>query len=324
MSLNQIIFRPFSSSDDIPRLLRLRCAVEAEDHSGDQVTEESLRTQLALPGHDPARDRTVALDPADPDNVIGYNLVWLQPGEQTAQANVIVHPAWRHQGIGSVLLEQALTRASQLGAAQAVIYAHQKHPAAGAFLRKHGFQPAGAYTEMRAPGDGRLPPTVWPYGYQVRTYAEVQDLAILTQVFNECYQDLPGHHQVNQEQMAGYLAEFDPQGLFLVFSEKNRPVGVSRVEMSPERNTKNGVPTGYIDSPGIYSPHRRLDLYRALLLTGMKWLQSQGAALIELESWGDKQEVLRSYADLGFTILRQVVTYRRTLTDQPEPLTLIP
>jgi ribosomal protein S18 acetylase RimI-like enzyme len=111
--------------------------------------------------------------------------------------------------------------------------------------------------------------------------------------------------------MAEYLTQFIPESLFLVFSEKNRPVGVSRVELSPERSTKNGLPTGYIDSPGIYSPHRRLDLYRALLLTGMKYLQAQGAALIELESWGDKQEVLRSYSDLGFTILRQIATYQR-------------
>ena len=324
MSLNQIIFRPYSPSDDLPRLLRLRLAIEAEDQQGDETSEEALRAQLALPGHDPARDRTVALDSAKPDTLLAYNLVWLQPGEQTAWANVVVHPAWRRQGLGSTLLEKALSHARQLGAAQVNLSAHHTHPAAGAFLRKHGFQPAGAYTELRAPADRRLPPVVWPYGYTVRPYAEVQDLAILTQVFNECYQDLWGHSQVSQEQMAGYLAEFDPHGLFLVFSEKNRPVGVSRVEMSTERSTKNGLPTGYIDSPGIYSPHRRLDLYRALLLTGMKWLQSQGAALIELESWGDKQEVLRSYADLGFTHLRQVVTYRQTLTDQPAPLPPIP
>ena len=314
MSLNQIIFRPYSPSDDLPRLLRLRLAVEAEDQQGDEISEEGLRAQLALPGHDPARDRTVALDPADPNTLIGYNLVWLPTNSDAAQANVIVHPAWRRQGIGRALLQQALAHLRQLGAAQVNIYAHQSHPAAGAFLRAHGFLPAGAYTEMRAPADRRLPPVVWPYGYQMRPYTEVQDLAILTQVFNECYQDLPGHHQVTPEQMAEYLSQFIPEGLFLVFSEKNRPVGVSRVEMSPERSAKNGVPTGYIDSPGIYSPHRRLDLYRALLLTGMKWLQSQGAALIELESWGDKQEVLRSYADLGFTPLRQVVTYRQTLT----------
>lgn len=315
MPTDQLIFRPFSPEDDIHRLLRLRRAVEAEDHEGADNTEENLRAQLALPGHDPARDRIVALAPADPETLVGYNLVWLPPGEDTAQVNVIVHPAWRRQGIGRLLLEKALAHLRQLGAAQVVMYAHQAHPASGAFLRAHGFQAAGAYTEMRAPAGGRLPPVVWPYGYQVRPYAEVNNLAILTQAFNECYQDLPGHHQVSQEQMAGYLAEFDPQGLFLVFSEKNRPVGVSRTELSAERSAKNGAPTGYIDSPGIYSPHRRLDLYRALLLTGMKWLQSQGVSLIELESWGDKQEVLRSYFDLGFTTLRQVITYQQALTD---------
>jgi mycothiol synthase len=313
MPLDQVLFRPFSPEDDIPCLLRLRLTVEAEDHEGADNTEEYLRLQLALPGHDPAHDRLVAAAAADPDSLLGYNLVWLPPGEQTAQANVIVHPAWRRRGIGSALLAQALARLRQLGAAQVEVYAHHKHPAAGAFLQAQDFQPAGAYTEMRAPADRRLPPTVWPYGYQVRTYAEVQDLAILTQMMNECYHDLPGHHPASQEQMAKWLPQFTPEGLFLLFSEKNRPVGISRVELSPARSTKNGISTGYIDSPGIYSPHRRLDLYRALLLTGMKWLQSQGAALIELESWGDKQEVLRSYFDLGFQIIRQIITYRRKL-----------
>ncbi len=314
MPIDQVLFRPFSPEDDIPRLLRLRLAVEAQDQEGADNTEENLRAQLALPDHDPAHDRMLAADSANPDSLVGYTLVWLPPGEQTAQANIIVHPDWRRRGIGSALMEQALARLRQLGATQTEIYAHHKHPAAGAFLQANGFKPAGAYTEMHAPADQRLPPTVWPYGYQVHTYAEVQDIAILTQLMNECYHDLPGHHPVSQEQMAEWLPQFTPEGLFLLFSEKNRPVGISRVELSPARSAKNGVSTGYIDSPGIYSPHRRLDLYRALLLTGMKWLQGQGAALIELESWGDKQEVLRSYRSLGFTILRQIITYRRSLT----------
>ena len=313
MPSNQFIFRPFSLEQDIPRLLRLRLAVEAEDQEGADNREETLRTQLALPGHDPAQDRVVAYQAENLDELAGYHLVWLPPGEQTAQVNVVVHPAWRRQGLGSTLLAQALQRARRLRATQMVIYAHHTHPAAGAFLRKHGFQPVGAYTEMRAPGDQRLPPTVWPYGYQVRAYAEVQDLASLTQAMNESYHDLPGHQHVSQEQMAQWLPQFDQEGLFLVFSEKNRPVGISRVELSNERSARNNLPTGYIDSPGIYSPHRRLDLYRALLLTGMKWLQRQGVALIELESWGDKQEVLRSYFELGFKVVRQVITYHRKI-----------
>jgi mycothiol synthase len=313
MPADQIIFRPFDPEQDIPRLLNLRLAVESVDQEGTDTSTEALRAQLASPGHDPARDRLVAVVAAEPDLLAGYHLVWLPPAEQTAHMNVVIHPAWRRQGIGTTLLAQALGHARQLGAEKVNIYANQAHPAASAFLRKHGFQVGGAYTEMRAAGDQRLPPTVWPYGYQVRTYAEVQALATLTQAMNESYEDLPGHHQVSQEQMAEWLPMFDPDGLFLLFSEKNRPVGISRVELSAERSAKNGVSTGYIDSPGIYSPHRRLDLYRALLLTGMKWLQSRGAALIELESWGDKQEVLRSYLDLGFHIQRQVITYQRQL-----------
>ncbi len=286
MQDDQVIFRQFLPEEDIPRLLRLRAAVETEDQEGAGNSEESLRAHFALPGHDPARDRTVAVEAAGPDQLIGYNLAWLPPGEQTAQVNVIVHPAWRRQGLGSALLRKALDHARALGAARVTTYAHQKHPAAGSFLLKHGFQAAGAYTEMRTAASVRLPPAVWPYGYQVRSYAEVGDLAILTQAMNECYQDLPGHHSVSQEQMAEWLPDFDPQGLFLVFSEKNRPVGISRVELSADRTARNGVPTGYIDSPGIYPPHRRLDLYRALLITGMKWLQAQGQSWIELEFLG--------------------------------------
>jgi mycothiol synthase len=310
---SQVIFRQFNPDEDISRLLRLREAIEAVDHEGADNREESLRAQLAQPGHNPARDRVVAAQSANPDMLVGYNLVWLRPGEPMAYATVMVHPEWRHQGMGGALLQRALAHAYKMGATKATIYTIAENPAAGPFLRKYGFLPAGAYTEMRTPGDQHLPPTVWPYGYQVRTYAEVQNLEILTQVYNECYQDLWGHHQVSQEQMAGWLPEFDPQGLFLVFSEKNRPVGVSRVELSADRSARNGVPTGCIDSPGIYAPHRRLDLYRALLLTGMKYLQSQDQSLIELESWGDKQEVLRSYADLGFKIIHQAIAYQISL-----------
>jgi mycothiol synthase len=314
MNLDQVILRRFEPGEDISRLLSLHQAVEIQDQpGGPPVSEEKLRQQLTLPGHNPDRDRMVACLKDDPAQVIGYNLVWLPPQATEARANIIVHPAWRHQGLGSRLMQQLLEHARQLGATQVTIGAHHTHPVAGAFLRKHGFLPIGTYTEMRAPADQLLPPTVWPYGYTVRPYSEINDLATLTQVFNESYADLWGHYQVSQEQMAGYLAEFDPRGLFLVFSEKNRPVGVCRVEMSAERTNYNGAPTGYIDSPGIYSPHRRLDLYRALLLTGMKWLQKQGSAWIELESWGDRQEVLRSYFDLGFTISRQVVEYQKAL-----------
>ena len=181
--------------------------------------------------------------------------------------------------------------------------------AAPAFLQKHGFAPQGAYTELFLTEDVRLPPVILPYGYTLRTYAEVQDISILTQAMNLSYIPLWGHQEVTEAEMASWLPKFNQQGLLLAFSEKGRVIGISRVEPSPERSSKNGVPTGYIDAPGVVPQHRRLDLYRALVLTGIRWLRAQGHALVEMESWGDKLEVLKMYRELGFKDKRQLVCF---------------
>jgi ribosomal protein S18 acetylase RimI-like enzyme len=181
-------------------------------------------------------------------------------------------------------------------------------------LQKHGFIAQGAYTELRFTEGVRLPPVIWPYGYTMRPYAEVQDVSILTQAMNLCYIPLWGHHEVSEKEMSSWLPNFNQQGLFLVFSEKGRVIGISRVEPSSERTQKNGVPTGYIDAPGIVPQHRRLDLYRALVLTGIRWLHEQGQSLIEMESWGDKLEVLKMYRELGFTDIRQLVCFQVDLS----------
>ena len=152
----------------------------------------------------------------------------------------------------------------------------------------------------------------------MRTYAEVQDISILTQAMNLSYIPLWGHQDVSEAEMASWLPDLNQDGLFLVFSEKGRVVGISRAELSPERTVKNGQPTGYIDAPGVVPQHRRLDLYRALVLNGINWLRVQGQVLIEMESWGDKLEVLKMYRELGFTDVRQLISYQLDLTAQGE------
>ena len=113
-------------------------------------------------------------------------------------------------------------------------------PTPGILLRQvscksMALSPKGAYTELRLSEGIRLPPVIWPYGYTMRPYAEVQDISILTQAMNLCYIPLWGHHEVSENEMASWLPDFNQQGLFLVFSEKGRVIGISRVEPSPER-----------------------------------------------------------------------------------------
>ncbi len=315
MNLDYSLIRSFLPDKDLPQLSALYTAVEAVDHAGSEVSEQALRSQSELPGYEPAKNRWVVDAPDEPHALIASGVVSLAPGSHLAEANILVHPNWRRRGIGSALLSLVIDRSNELEASDVQIYTNARHPAAPGFLQSHGFVPQGAYTELRLTEGVRLPPVIWPFGYTMRTYAEVQDLRALTEAMNLCYIPLWGHHEVSENEMSAWLPNFNQQGLFLVFSEKGRVIGISRVEPSPERTLKNGVPTGYIDAPGIVPQHRRLDLYRALVLTGIRWLYSQGKTLVEMESWGDKLEVLKMYRELGFTDIRQLVCYQIELSN---------
>ena len=313
LDINQLPIRPFSPDQDIPRLLSLYAAAETIDQEGIDLSEQTLLSQLNLPGHDPVHDRWVVDSPDGSSSLIGSALIRFTPETLMANANIIVHPDWWHLGIGSILLTRVIERARQRKAGIIQIFANPKHGDALGFLQERGFILQGAYTELRLTEGIRLPPAIWPFGYTMRPYAQVQDLSILTQAMNLSYIPLWGHQEVNESEMATWLPNFNQDGLFLVFSEKGRVVGISRVEPSPERTLKNGKPTGYIDAPGVVPQHRRLDLYRALVLTGINWLRGQGQSLIEMESWGDKLEVLKMYRELGFKDIRQLESYELNL-----------
>jgi ribosomal protein S18 acetylase RimI-like enzyme len=68
----------------------------------------------------------------------------------------------------------------------------------------------------------------------------------------------------------------------------------------------------------VVPQHRRLDLYRALVLTGISWLRQQQQLIIELESWGDKLEVLKMYRELGFEDIRQLLCFQRELSNDDQ------
>jgi mycothiol synthase len=314
MDQEQLVIRTFSINQDLQPLLSLYSAIEATDHSGMDVSEKAVRNQLELPGHDPQKDRWVVEAPDAPASLLACALIQVSPASPIANANILVHPEWRRHGIGAGLLSRVMGRAQELQASAVQIFANTDLPAAVGFLRKNSFELQGAYTELRLAEGTRLPPVIWPFGYTMRTYAEVQNLATLTEAMNLSYIPLWGHHAVSEQEMASWLPGFNQQGLFLVFSEKGRVVGISRVEPSAERTLINNAPTGIIDAPGVVPQHRRLDLYRALVLTGIRWLQDQGQTMIEMESWGDKLEVLKMYRELGFKDVRQLMCYQKNLS----------
>lgn len=308
-----LIIREFSKETDIPGLLQLFGEAEAVDHVGYLEDVDSLNQQLSLTGDDPNHVRWVMPHPDDPAKFLGFAVYWMHPEKKTARFDLLIHPDWRRQGLGTQLTTTIIENCHNMGGIFLEVSVDTKIPSSEAYLQKAGFQPQGSYHEMRKMIPARLPTPVWPYGYQVRTYAEVQDITALTYAMNVSYEGLWGHQEVTEDQMSSWLQHFRQDSLFLVYSPSGKLVGISRVDIDKARSMKNDIPTGYIDAPGFHHHHRRMDLYRALLLQGMHWLQNQNQEMVEMESWGEKKEILNLYLDMGFETIRTRVTYRLLL-----------
>ena len=139
-------------------------------------------------------------------------------------------------------------------------------------LSEHGFRRAGAYIRMHAdevPVRKREPSLL-----EERDYAEVLARA---------YSGLWGHKLVSP------LAE-PPEGAVVVGVPV---VGLCRVW--PEKR--------YIDGPGVLPDGREPDAYASLLVSACTVL---GAGPADLESWGDAEDTIEAYEDLGFDVVERV------------------
>lgn len=300
--------RAFHPAQDFAALTGLRQRVEAHDQDGVDASDPALRAQLAWPNHDPARDRWVVDDPHAPGELAAHGLTWLPPNSRAARVHIIVAPQWRRQGLGTALWALAVQRARQLGAGAAVSYVNGQNPAANAFLVKQGCTLDWPYIEMRRTAP-QVPAGCLPPGFAVRSYAEVQDLPLLTRAMNEAYAGQAGHNETDEAEMAGWLADFSQPGLLLLFAPGGELAGISRTEVNADRSAANGCPTGYIDAPGLLPAYRSPETYRGLLRAGLAWLAGQGCAWVELEGWGEPPERLEMFAREGFSLLKHINAY---------------
>lgn len=293
--------RPFNPELDILGLVTLRAEIETVDQVGTNTSEAAVQAQMKWLGHDPAKDRWVAESSDPSDKFVGHAWIFAQSPKRSI-LSVGVHPAWRRKGIGKSLLTRALDRAKEHGASQVVSATEANNTSGDAFLRHHGFSPAGHNRFLMAPADLSPQEPGWPAGYAVRSFSEVQDLSVLVQACNRCYKDMWGHRENTElstekfydDLMKQYPDLFPPEGIFITFAPDQTIAGVcfSRIEDQQK----------IIDSPAVIPAYRQQDLQRPLILAAMRWLNTQAKGGFQLQTWGDNERAVRIYHELGFTL----------------------
>jgi hypothetical protein len=117
-------------------------------------------------------------------------------------------------------------------------------------------------------------------------------LALVPQLQVACFSGVWGHHRP--------ALEPDPDATFVGLHEAGAWVGICEVDV--ERNE--------IDSPGLLAPFRTADRYARLVREASSLL---APGLVALETWGDTEETLSAYGELGFELVEYVPGWERVV-----------
>ena len=302
---NSFKIRHYIPEQDVSALSRMLTEVESIDRDGEDTSEEYLRSMNEWPNFDP--DRNVWVAESDGE-LVGYGQI-LPRTNNYSSMYIVVQPSQRRKGLGSTLLSLALTRARETESHSFLVYATRQNVGSNAFLKHHGFEVAGTSGVMVAPVDN-FPRAEIPSGYSLRRYPELGDPQIVVQALDQCYKDMVGHHQ-NVTSADRYMSYYGQEGIHLLFDEREALIGICAG--NPQGKTDERGVSHLLDAPGLIKEYRHRGFQRFLTLAVMNWLREKGEHPITLEYWGDEEDAIQIYHDLGFEFVNQQITYHKEM-----------
>jgi mycothiol synthase len=326
--VTSLTWRPTLSGADVDDIESLLAAAERADGAG-PVSEDvrlTLRPGLRVGtgrhllavrtgGGSPAAGDGSA-EPAGRREVVGYAHLGGVPDSR--QAEIVVHPEHRRQGVG-LALATALTETAGPPPARLDVWAHGDLPAASSLAERLGFARTRVLFQLRRPLDAGppLPPPEPPAGTSVRTFVPGRDSEAWLAVNAAAFADHPEQGRWTLDDLARRQAEpwFDPRGFF-VAERDGRLVGfhwtkVHDVDPAPPPGTRPG-PIGEVYVVGVLPGAGGAGLGRSLTLTGLHHLRATGLASVLLYVDEDNERAVRMYTALGFTVHTRDVSYHWT------------
>jgi mycothiol synthase len=282
-----------------------------------QVIEEAARADRVRPlgehvelhlrhGGDP-RARHVLVWAGDA--LAGY--AHLDPTDpvEGASAELVVTPAHRRQGVGTLLLRTLLAAVPD---GRLRLWAHGSRPGSAALAATCGLRQARELLQMRRDlTDPPLPEHPLPAGIRVREFQPGTDeeawLALNAEVF--AWHPEQGRLTRHDLELREREAWFDPAGFLL--AERRAPggetelVGYAWMKVHAGEDLPGGdghPPLGELYVLGVAARARSGGLGRALVLAGLRHLRDvRGIRVALLYVEADNDAALKVYGRLGFT-----------------------
>jgi mycothiol synthase len=247
---------------------------------------------------------------------------------------LVVHPAYRRQGLG-LLLTRALV--AEAGPRPLRLWAHGDLPGAVALAGAAGFERVRALWQMRRSLQSRLERPQLAEGITIRTFVTGRDEDAWTDLNSRAFAHHPEQGAWTREDLDLREREpwFDPNGFFLAerdgklagfhWTKIHGPAdgagtadGADTADAAGDAVPGGGVAAraheaiGEVYVVGVDPDQRGLGLGRALTLVGLRYLRSQGLFQVMLYVDESNAPAIRLYQSLGFTHWDTDVMFART------------
>jgi mycothiol synthase len=243
------------------------------------------------------------------NEIIGYGFVEVT-GANRMDTCVFVHPHYKNQGIGSLLLKKVEERANVLAQGKA---GEQKlmnqipftNMAARNLVEASGYQFSRLYERMKIELEGQPDQPQLPEGITLRSFQPDQDEETLFSIYDETFRDAWGYTKkdfstwISQKKGDGY----DPSLWFMVWKDST-PVGFLMSRMQ-----EDGL---FIDLLGVKREYRKHGIGKALLLHtfGLAYQRNQKTVLLYVDTDSLTNANLL-YQQVGMTPHSQTAVYMK-------------
>jgi mycothiol synthase len=278
------------TESEINSVLRLRADAEAVDHI--VALNEAAVLHLRRP-HPTTRHLLVSED----GDLVGY--AQLELGTEWSAGQLVVSPNHRRQGVGRQLLRRLIMESPT----PLRVWAMGDTPAARALATGVGMVRQRELLIMERRLDDELPEPVIPPGVQIRTFVPGQDEQEWLRVNAAAFASHPEQALIDLDDLNDRMAEswFDARGFF-VATKDGSMVGFHWTKQHQDQ-------LGEVYVLGIAPWAARRGLGKALLLTGLRWLQQQGNSRVKLYVESDHQAAIELYLTYGFATASRDVMY---------------
>ncbi len=302
-----ITVRPFTWVD-LAGWTRLYNAAFGTASAEAELDGPSMKYHLSQPGLDPVRDCFIAQDSG---SYVGLAILWPEFPIRRAVMELGVPDSCSAQEASLALIQAAIARARQLEVLKLHIQVRSNDESKIRLLQAYGFQPVRRYATMQWKG-GVLGETKLPRGFTLRAFRADRDIQVLTDIQNAAFGDSWGFSPNTVEQIEARVADRSTTPEGIIFVTHDDDIAAYNWTVRP---AGPGGKLGRIAMTGVHPLFQGRGLSRPTVLSGMRWLRSQGVETIELEMDSSNLSAARVYESLGFERVSESVWYELPVSD---------